>query len=98
MAAFRFGQITASNAIFGPPCQLRLANSTALAQGPEQVADRGRKVLLVIFRTGIQQSVDFKTHVIKSEGGVAPDTGAIGWKLASVATSAGNRFAVADRG
>jgi hypothetical protein len=98
MAAFRFGQITASNAICGPPCQLRLANSTALAQGPEQDADPARKVLLVVFRKGIKQSVDLKTHVSKPECSVAPDTSAIRWVLASVASPAGNCFAVANRG
>jgi hypothetical protein len=77
MAAFRFGQIAASNAVRGLSCQLRLANSTALAQGPEQDADRAFKVILVIFRTEIQQSVDFKTQVIEIKDTVAPVTGAI---------------------
>jgi hypothetical protein len=98
MAAFRFGQITASNAVRGPPCQLRLANSAALAQGPEQETDRAHKLLLVIFRNWIEQSVDFKTHVVKTKGSVAPDAGAVRRKLASVASAAGNRFGVADRG
>src|ERR1035441_617731 len=97
MATFRSGQIAASNAICGLACQLRLANSAAIAQGPEQDADQARKLLLVTFRTGIEQSVDFNAHVIKAKSSVAPDTLAICWVLASVASPAGNRFAVTNR-
>ena len=39
MAAFRFGQISATNATCGLPCKLRLTQAAALAQAPEQDAD-----------------------------------------------------------
>lgn len=95
-AAFRPGQVAASNAAPGPHRQLRLANSTTIAQGPEQNADPDCKLLLVIFRIGIEQRVEFKTHVIQSQGTLAPDTGAVPRKLASMTSRTGDSFAVTN--
>ena len=39
MATFRFGKVSASNAAYGPHCELRLTKAAALAQAAKQDAD-----------------------------------------------------------
>ncbi len=57
-----------------------------------------RELLGVIFRTRIEQSVDWKRYVIDTERAMAADTVAILGVLACVAAAAGNGFAVTNRG
>src|SRR5665213_1748712 len=97
-ATFCLGQGSASDAACCPCCQLRLTNATAFTQAPEQRADHSRKVLLRNLRIGIGQGVDSKAHEIQFEGAMAAYTAAVSWELDCAALSAGDRFAVTDRG
>jgi len=98
MAAFRFGQVSASNATCCPHCKLRLTKAAALAQATEQDADRASKLPLVVHRTRIEQSTDFKIQVSEAKRAMASDTSAIPGVLACVASPANNCFAITNRG
>lgn len=97
MAAFRFGQVSASNVTCGPHCNLRLTQAAALAQAPEQGTDRVSKLPLVMRRTRIEQSTDLKIQVINPKRAMAPDAVAIPGVLACVAAPANKYFAFTNR-
>jgi hypothetical protein len=56
------------------------------------------ELLGLIVRPAVERAADFETNVFHVEGAMAADAGAILWVLAGIAVSAGNGFAVANRG